>query len=271
MRGTNRLVPLDRLERDFQALVIERAPGFAAEIVGTGRVPRDVRLAIYFDAYRSRLAEVLENNFPMMARLLGKDQFGELARCYVEGHPSRRFSVRWYGDELDDFLAGFDPYARQPALAELARWEWSMAHAFDAAAGSPVGASDLSAYPPEKWGALCFTLVPSVQLLSLKTNAPLIWRALSYEQTPPEPAAAPRDWLIWRRDLETRFRSLEEREARALQAAQAGEPFASICEAVAGVVGAENAGTEAAHLLAQWLADELIDEIRQLPAELAPG
>ncbi len=256
---------LDRLERDFQALVMERAPGFASDIVGTTRVPRAVRLAIYFDAYRSRLVEVLENNFPMLARLLGERQFDEMARVYVEGHPSHSFSARWYGDVLSQFLSTTSPWRGQPALAELASWESNMAHAFDAAEGSPFTAAELASRSPETWGELAFVLQPSVRLQAFSTNAPLIWRALSHEETPPAPAGEkpPRHWLTWRRGLETRYRSLDALESRALQLAQAGGTFAAVCETVAAQIGAETAATAAARMLAQWLQDELIDDMRR--------
>ncbi len=256
---------LDRLQRDFQALVMERAPGFAAEIAGTTRVPREVRLAIYFDAYRSRLVEILENNFPMLARLLGERQFEEMARAYVESHPSRSFSARWYGDALSQFLATTSPWRGQPALAELATWEANIAHAFDAAEGSPFTAAELASRSPETWGELAFVWQPSVRLQVFATNAPLIWRALSREETPPAPAGEkpPRHWLTWRRGLETRYRSLDALESLALQGALGGETFAGVCETVAAEPGDEEAATAAARMLAQWLEDELIDDMRR--------
>lgn len=255
---------LERLERQFQSLVLERAPGFEHEIVGTERVPRAVRLAIYADAYRSRLAEVLENNFPMLARLLGQHQFDELAQLYIERHRSRSFSVRGYGDALAEMLVATDPYGARPVLAELACWEWAMAHAFDAANGTPANAAALAGHAPETWGDLSFAFQASVRLLSLATNAPMIWRALSREETPPQPLRedAPRHWIIWRRGLDTVYRSVDAAEARALKAAQAGEPFAVVCEEVAAVLGDDQAAVEAARLLACWLRDELINDVR---------
>jgi hypothetical protein len=255
---------LDRLERQFQALVLDGTQGFEDEVAGTERVPRAVRLAIYADAYRSRLAEVLENNFPMLARFLGQRQFDELARAYVARYRSRSFSVRWYGDSLEEMLAANDPWRGQPVLAELARWEWTMAHAFDAANADPASAAALSAHAPEAWGELTFAFQASVRLLSMATNAPPIWRALSREESPPPPAVenSARDWLIWRRGLETVFRSLETTEAGAIRVALAGEPFAAVCEAVAAQVGDDAAAIEAARLLATWLRDELISSAR---------
>ncbi len=255
---------LARLESQFQARVLDGTPGVEREIVGTARVPTEVRLAIYGDAYRARLTEALQNNYPMLVRLLGDRQFGDLAQLYIDQHPSMHFSVRWFGHELGSVLAATDPYRGQPVLAELASWEWNMALAFDAADASPLRAATLAKHPPETWAGLSFSLQPSVRLLSLATNAPLVWRALSHEETPPAGAReeTPREWLLWRRGLDTLYRSLSATEARALHAARAGESFATICEAVASEIGEDDAPTESARLLAGWLEEELLSDAR---------
>lgn len=254
---------LGRLERDFQALVLDGTPGIERAIVGTTRVPIPTRLAIYSNAYRARLAEALESNYPMLAQLLGATQFGELARLCIDRQPSKHYSVRWFGERLPDLLAANDPYRDQPLLAELARWEWSMNCAFDAADMPGLTAASLAERSPEQWGGLRFTFHPSMRLLSLRTNAPAVWRALSRQETPPEGVQeeTSRDWLLWRRKLDTLYRSLSVAEARALQAASSGESFAAVCDILAAEMGEEVAAVEAAKLLARWLEDELLSAV----------
>lgn len=254
---------LGNLERDFQALVLNGTPGIERAVVGTARVPVETRLAIYSNAYRARLTEALEHNYPKLAQLLGARQFAELALLCIAEHPSSHYSVRWFGERLSELLASTSPYREQPLLTELARWEWSMTLAFDAADVDVVTAAKLADYAPEAWGELVFVLHPSVQLLSLHTNAPLVWSALSRDEAPPPGVreATARDWLVWRRGLDTLYRSLSAAEGRALEAARGRTNFAAICEVLAAELGEDSAALEAAKLLARWLQDGLVSVV----------
>lgn len=251
---------LARLEQDFQALVLEGSAGIEHAIVGTARVPIATRLAVYTEAYGARLTEALEHNYPQLARLLGTQQFAAMARLYIRAHPSAHFSIRWFGAELATFLSCVSPYAERALLSELARWEWAMTLAFDAADAPLFTRAMLEQCPPEEWGALRLITHPSMQLLSMLTNAPQVWGALSRNETPPPETrnSVPREWLLWRRGVDTMFRSLEDAEACALRVAGAGESFGAMCEMLAAELGEEQAPAEAARLLARWLADELL-------------
>lgn len=257
------MTKLDTLERDFQALVMDGTPGIERAVIGTAQVPVATRLEIYANAYRARLTEALENNYPQLAKLLGERQFGELALLCIGRHPSTHYSVRWFGERLSELLASTNPYREQPLLSELARWEWSMTLAFDAADVSAVTRAKLGEYAADRWGELAFAFHPSVRLLSLQTNAPAVWRALVRDETPPEGVreATSQDWLIWRLGLDTLYRSLSSAEARVLRAARDGGSFAAICEILADELGEEAAALEAAKLLARWLEDELVSAV----------
>jgi hypothetical protein len=264
------MTALGELEQDFQSFVLAGAPRIERGIVGTARVAAARRLAIYADAYRARLAEALESNYPMLAKLLGAERFGDLAGTYIDRYRSDHFSIRWYGDRLSALLTADSLYRGERLLAELARFEWSMALAFDAADAPALKAAALESLAPDDWPQLSFKFHPSVQLLALDTGAPVVWKALNQDQTPPQefltPSAAGSEetkdrlpnWMIWRRGIETFFRSLNTTESRALQTAMRGATFAAICEALAEEVGEENAAQEAAQLLARWLQDELL-------------
>ena len=95
-------------------------------------------------------------------------------------------------------------------LAELARWEWAMTSVFDAADAAPLGHEALARVSPQQWAQLRFTWHPSVQRLALAWNVPQLWQALSddAERPPVALAATPVQWLLWRQQLTTYFRSL---------------------------------------------------------------
>ena len=55
------------------------------------------RLRIHADAYRLRLIEVLANDYPVTATLLGEDRLDAFAIAFIQSHPSTHPSVRHFG------------------------------------------------------------------------------------------------------------------------------------------------------------------------------
>jgi hypothetical protein len=231
-----------------------------AHVLGSERVPVATRLGIYGNAYVSRLTEALARNFPALARLLGEGDFHALAADYVRAHDSPFFSIRYYGDALAEFLATDENYTAAPVLAELARWEWAMTSAFDAADVVSLGHEALAGVPPQQWAQLRFGWHPSVQRLTLWWNVPQLWQALSEERARPEMTldATPVEWLLWRENLTSYFRSLPKTEASMLDAARGGWPFGELCALLCEELGDSEAPAQAATLLRGWITAGLI-------------
>jgi hypothetical protein len=261
---------LAELQQRFQTFILDGTQGIERSVVGTKRVPVDTRLSIYSNAYRARLAEALESNYPVLAKLLGEGQFNDLAQAYAQRHRSAHFSIRWYGDRLAALLEAQEPYRQQPLLADLARWEWNMTLAFDAADAAPLQKKHLAELSAGAWAGLCFKPHPSLRLLCLGSDAPVVWRALNRDEAPPPESLGAcatvgtetekSHWVIWRRGLDTFFRSLDPLEAAALQAAARGDSFGAICEGLAETLEEQAAAARAAALLARWLEDEMLAE-----------
>ena len=251
---------LARVQREFQDYLLRGDPAVEAQVVGTARVPVTTRLGIYAGAYRSRLAEALENNYPVLAKLLGTSDFDALASEYIAVHDSAFFSIRYYGDVLAKFLATREDYAVAPVLAELAQWEWAMTRVFDAADAPALRAEELGRIPPQRWAQLRLRWHPSVQRLTLWWNVPQLWQALSEDRERPEMAlaASPVEWLLWRENLTTYFRSLPRTEASVLDAARSGWPFGELCTLLCEELGDGEAPAQAAVLLRTWIGSGLI-------------
>jgi hypothetical protein len=251
---------LAQLQQQFQDYLLRGDGAVVARVVGTARVPVDTRLGIYAGAYRGRLAEALATNYPVLARLLGEADFGALAREYIAAHDSPFYSIRYYGHELAGFLATREHYAAAPVLAELAQWEWAMSSVFDAADATPLGPEDLARIPPLEWAQLRLRWHPSVQRLTLWWNVPPLWKALSEDGERPEMTlgATPAEWLLWRENLTTYFRSLGKAEASVLDAARNGWPFGELCALLCEELGESEAPAQAAALLRTWIAAGLI-------------
>ena len=69
---------------------------------------------------------------------------------------------------------------------------------------------------------------------------------------------APLQWLLWRHELTTYFRSLTDTESAVLDAARDGWPFGELCELLCAELGEAEAPAHAAALLRDWVGSGLI-------------
>jgi hypothetical protein len=212
------------------------------------------RIDIYRIAFRARLAAALQENFPILHRVLGDESFRELADAFITARPSREPSIRWFGAELAGFLERHAELVPHPALIDLTRMEWALGTAFDAADASSITAADLLAVSPADWPALGFQPHPSVRLLSLAWAVEPLWSVLSLDEnaTTEPPTAHDHHLLIWRGAAQTQWRSVTPFEAKILAACMAGQPFATLCELAAAELGEQAAAEVASHLRA-WV------------------
>jgi hypothetical protein len=249
---------LAELQRDFQRHVMHGHERIVDAIEATPSVPATLRLSIYSDAYRLRLTSALASTLPRLQQLLGEERFAELAREYIDLCPSGFASIRWFGDRLPLLLQQSLP--EQAWLAEMARWEWAIAAAFDGLDAEPIGIEALAAIAPEHWPSLAFQFHPTVQVLAMRTNAPVLFRALSADQPAPEPVVLdePQSWLIWRKQLKTQYRSLAPDEAAALQAMRDGGTFEVLCDSLCAWHEADAVPAQAAGLLKRWVVEQMI-------------
>jgi hypothetical protein len=227
---------------------------------GDAEKPAEVRLEVYARAWFHRIHQALANDYAALARALGAEGFQTLLEAYLRTHPPSRPSLRDAGAQLPGFLAG--PAAtplreRFPFAPDLARLEWAIVEAFDAADAAPLSREALTATPPERWAELCFAFQPALRLLALGFPAQRVRQAHDAEQALPdrlEPMATP--VCVWRRQERVYYRALEPLEAEALGQALAGEPFGRLCEAIAARVSSREAPARAAALLESWQAED---------------
>jgi hypothetical protein len=248
------------IQEAFQRFLLTADSGIESHVVGTRRVSVETRLGIYGDGYRSRLIEVLQSSYPVLADLLGEADFHTLAAKYVATHESTFFSVRYYGHEMADFLAADTEYSKAPLLCELAKWEWAMTDAFDAADAEPIDSGVFAQVAPEDWAELRFEWSPSVQLLALEWNVPELWKAVTEDTEHPEPSLSlqPASWLIWRRELQIYFRPVAAEEAAVIAASRAGQSFGELCVLLCEHLDESEASLHAAGFLRGWVQSGLI-------------
>jgi hypothetical protein len=248
---------LQDLQHAFQDHVLQGELAISRQVRSSGALDVPGRLGIYRHAYTTRLVEALRESYPALASTVGDEEFATLARRYLADHPSATASIRWVGHALADHLDTIATDERGTMLADLARWEWTLAAAFDGADQAAVGLEAAGSIAAEDWPSLRFTLHPNLQRTALSTNAIDFWRAAGNGSARPAVPlrTPPIEWVAWRRALVTSFRSLGLEEARALEAAGRGQTFGEICADLAMRVGDDAAPLQAATYLKQWLLD----------------
>lgn len=235
----------------------------AGAVLATARAGAARRLGVYADAYRLRLVAALANDYPALRGLLGEAGFDRMMRAYIAARPSCHANLRWYGGALARYLSHSPQWRRRPLLTELARFEWALGLAFDAADAPLAAVQDAARVPADRWPEMRLRLHPSVQLLRLRSNAPLVWRAASTGRESPAAAMRrrPVHWLVWRKGHQPFYRALSREEAWALGAVAEGRCFSDLCDGLRRHVRAAHAAQRAAQLLKGWLEQGLVRAI----------
>ncbi|PRA27011.1 HvfC/BufC N-terminal domain-containing protein [Pseudomonas poae] len=239
--------------------------GFAATLLGGPTLDVQTGLAIYHNAYRARLHEVLQQDFRAIRYWLGDDEFALLAEAYVHRYPSAHYSLRWLGERFPGFIGEHLVAEQSAPLAELARLEWAFTLAFDALQGEPLTVDDMALLAPEDWPGLQVTLAPAVQQLLCHFNSVAVWRASKEESVFPgsKTLESAQICLVWRHHNVCHYRSLEPAEACALAGmVTTGWCFAELCAELA-VTYAEGAPLQAVTWLKQWVQDGLLERRNQ--------
>jgi hypothetical protein len=244
------MTQLETLQSQFQHALLVDQP-LAADLISGSSV---AQFGVYRIAYRARLRAALRDNFEVLPLVMGDEAFEALANAYINAHPSGHYSLRWYGHQLCDFMAVNHVLLDHPALLDLARMEWALRHAFDAAPAVLLTSEALAAVPAQEWADLQFTLHPSVQLLELYWAVGPIWHALkSAADRVAPPEALEHHMLVWRLGMNTQWKSLTQMETDFVKGLQAHRTFAKQCESLAACVGDEQAAATAVALLSELL------------------
>jgi Putative DNA-binding domain len=223
------------------------------------------RLAVYSNAYAWRLTDALQQEYGLLAKLLGDEAFTELAEAFIDVYPSRFYSIARFSEPLAQFLAEYTPYSEQPYLSELVQLIKALITSLEAADAPCLDFAALANVAEQNWPSLCFKFHPSVQYFSFNYNSYAIWQALVQEKSVPEVQMMTKSHcIVWRKGLQSYAVALTEVEALILNLLQQGSCFADVCEAVydKGFMRESQAASFVANLLANWLNNHLFSEVQ---------
>jgi hypothetical protein len=216
-------------QSDFVEAILDPAHDTPAGLVG----PDGDRAGRRFDVYRNNVAvsltEALETAFPVIAKLLGGENFKGLAGLFLRQHPPSSPLMMFYGAEMPDVLSALPQVKHLPYLADVARLELAMRHAYHSA-DAPVLAAEALSIPPAELMAAQLRLHPAARVVSSPWPIGSIW-AYNMEPDAPKPEPGAQTVLVTRPEFDPIQTVLPAGSGPFLAALAAGQTFGSAIDA----------------------------------------
>ena len=236
---------------------------------------RPTMMGVYVTAYRLRLAEFLDEDYPALRVLLGDDDFEALVEAYIDENPSRLRNARWYTTRLPEFMRESENWGANALAIGLALFERALTDAYDAADAPALSIETLAEFSPQDWPRLGFTFHPSLRLIDVAAGVLDAYASATADEQDEEAARSaeedegaledrPSDAsesetiAIWRADLDPAYRQLDPDEYLALFEAMAGQSFGDICQLVAFQNDGQSATERLARFLVTWFSEGLV-------------
>lgn len=192
--------------------------------------PAGSRFAVYRNNVASSLTEALEISFPVIAKLIGAENFKAISGVFLRQHPPKVPMLSHYGDDMPAFLAGFKPLEHIKYLADTARLEQALRVSYHAADAAPIDAQALQALTPEDMATARFTFAPSALLVRSPWPIHGIW-TFNMQDGAPKPPATAQSVLVLRPEFDPDLHLLSESAAICMQALMAGETLSNANDA----------------------------------------
>lgn len=239
------------LQRDFRAWISE-ASDEAAERLGEGARNG---LDVYQNNYRAALVTVLAEAFERVHAWIGDERFLSTAAAHIDVTPPHAWTLDAYPRDFPETLRLLFPDDSE--IAELGWLDLTLSEVFVGADADPIDQARLAEVD---WDHAALRLTPTLTTTRFRSNAAVIWSALSADEVPPaaELLPEPATILAWRSGFTPCFRSAEPGEAKALALAWEGASFGAICAALIEDHGEEAGVAMAGALLGRWISDGLL-------------
>jgi Putative DNA-binding domain len=213
---------------DLQAALADHVAGhdraeLLASVVGDS-IPAAARLRVHRNHVLHSLGTTLAATFPTVQALVGDEFFRGMARTFAAHDLPTQPVLSEYGADFPRFVAGYGPAGELPYLADVARLDWALNVAFHSPAAPRLASADLASIPVEQLPGKSVSLAPGAAVLRSIYPIDRIWAAAQSSasgETVDLKSGAAR-LLVLRRADDAGFVSLNEGEARFLEALAAG-------------------------------------------------
>lgn len=134
------------------------------------------RLALYRGNIVSAVMRAMEACYPVSRQIVGDEFFEGLVRAYWTAYPSATGDLGEYGGGFGDFIAAFRHTQSLPYLGDVARLEWRVHRAYQAADHDPLPLSCLADLDADGLLGAGLKLQDAVTVLASDEPMVSIWR-----------------------------------------------------------------------------------------------
>lgn len=217
---------------------------------------------VYRDAYYARLISILADDYQLLEKMLGEEDFKSLVMGYLQAYPPQSFSVH----HVDaDFLQHLDEMGEDMVfIKEFAAFEKAFKDVLHATAFDPLTLDYIKQLPQEQSGECTMRLQPTVQLLSLQHNILECWEAVKTGEGEVDISINPEldHYVIWRQGLTAYYAQIDPKEAKLVILMRGeGVAFNELCSVAMTLMPEEQATSWVAACLSRWLEQELLQKV----------
>lgn len=184
-------------QTEFRTALLDSALPAPKGLRGALDDPAGRRFNVYRNNVAVSLTEALETGFPVIAKLLGEENFKAIAGVYLRQSPPETPLMMQYGRSFPAFLRSFEPLVHLGYLGDVAELELALRRSYHAEDAEAIGPNVIAAIPQEKLGDLRLKLTPSTEVLTSDWPVYGIW-AFNMLEGSPKPQAEAQDVLITR-------------------------------------------------------------------------
>jgi hypothetical protein len=168
---------LPELQRAFAAALIAGDEQPLQDcIIGASSMHAASALAVYRNNVFSNYRKALRDDYAAVLALVGEGFFQGACDAYIRHHPSPSGDLNDFGCAFARFLDSWPPAGQLAYLPDVARLEWAIHLAFNAADAIALELASLAQVAPERVPQLRFDLHPSAQLIRSAYPVASIWR-----------------------------------------------------------------------------------------------
>lgn len=216
-------------------------------------------MAVYRNNHQASLMACLEDSFARTRDWIGGDAFAAAAVRHIERVPPGSWTLDAYPRDFPDTLELL--YPDDPEIGELAWLECALGEAFVAPDADPVTPEAAAAID---WDHAILHFSPTLDMRDIRTNAAILWSAMTAGEDPPTVEHLPESGvlIVWRQAMVSRFRTIDQVEARTLRLARSGRSFPALCAMLVVSFGEADGIALAGQFLGRWLGDGLLAGVK---------
>lgn len=222
------------------------------------------RLGIHRNGLPARVHDALREAHPATAHILGAATFAETVARFISLRPLRTANLNHVGETFPAFLRDDAISERLPFVADLARLEHAVQHAFHAQAVAPITSATLTDLHDIDWSRAVLRFQPAVAVVESSWPVLDLWQA---RDTPREAIdieliGRAQAVVVHRVEFSVHCEILDAPQARALGMCLAAKPFG---EMIAAVADSGVDGTRVASWTNRWMRAGWITGVRIVP------